>query len=163
MADGKLYLPENLLPLNPSTGIEDTGFTRDWWLGLSMFHTLFARHHNTICDGLKAAYPGHPWTSDQLFKTARLINAAVMAKIHTVEWTPAVLSNDKVTSGLYSNWWGLVETRRKPFSKRHMRSKLEVKHLIAAYLDGIPNSHLYDGQMSVYDLAIAAAYLHLRA
>ena len=57
LEDGKLYLPQNLLPINPVTGIEDTGFTRNWWLGLSMFHTLFARHHNPICDGL-SGLPG---------------------------------------------------------------------------------------------------------
>jgi len=134
--DGKLHLPDNHLSINPATGIEDSGFTRDWWVGLSMFHTLFARHHNTICDGLKAAYPNHPWTSDQLFKTARLINAAVMAKIHTVEWTPAVLPNEKVAPGLCTNWWGLIESRRRPFGERKMRSKLEVKHPILGGLVG---------------------------
>lgn len=133
---GRLYLPDNLLPLNPDTGADDSGFTRNWWVGLSMFHTLFARHHNTICGRLAVAYPDHPWTSDQLFKTARLINAAVIAKIHTVEWTPAVLVNDKVTSGLYSNWWGLFETKRKPFSARQMRSKMEVKHPVLGGLVG---------------------------
>ena len=133
---GRLYLPDDHLPLNPETGADDSGFTRNWWVGLSMFHTLFARHHNTICRRLPIAYPDHPWTSDQLFKTARLINAAVMAKIHTVEWTPAVLVNDKVTSGLFSNWWGLVESKRKPFSARQMRSKLEVKHPVLGGLVG---------------------------
>ena len=136
LADGKLHLPDNLLPINPSTGVEDAGFTRNWWVGLSMFHTLFARHHNTICDGLKQAHPTHPWTSDQLFKTARLINAAVIAKIHTVEWTPAVLPNDKVAPGLCTNWWGLIESKRKPFGERTMRSKFEVNHPVLGGLVG---------------------------
>ena len=136
LAGGKLYLPDNHLPISPATGIEDSGFTRDWWVGLSMFHTLFARHHNTICAGLESAYPAHPWTSDQLFKTARLINAAVMAKIHTVEWTPAILANDKVAAGLCTNWWGLIETRRKPFGRRKMLSKLEVQHPVLGGLVG---------------------------
>lgn len=133
---GKLYLPGNSLPLDPRTGIEDTGFTRNWWVGLSMFHTLFARHHNRICDGLRQAYPNHPWTSDQLFKTARLINAAVIAKIHTVEWTPAVLPNDKVAPGLSTNWWGAMATYGRPFATRKMRSKLEVKHPVLGGLVG---------------------------
>ena len=137
-----LHLPDDLLPINPLTGGEDSGFTRDWWLGLSMFHTLFARHHNTICSELKMAYPNHPWTSDQLFKTARLINAAVMAKIHTVEWTPAVLNNEKVAPGLCTNWWGLIETTRKPFSQRKMRSKLEVRHpILGGLVGGKRNNH----------------------
>jgi hypothetical protein len=134
--DGKLYLPGNVLPVNPTTGVEDSGFTRNWWLGLSIFHTLFARHHNRICDELKRAYPGHPWTSDQLFKTARLINAAVMAKIHTVEWTPAVLPNKKVAPGLCVNWWGLSETRLRPFGKRRIQRVLKLRHPILGGLIG---------------------------
>ena len=100
LADGKLHLPDNLLPINPTTGIEDGGFTRNWWVGLSMFHTLFARHHNTICDGLKQAHPSHPWTSDQLFKTARLINAAVIGEdsYRGVDAAPCS-PNDKVAPG----------------------------------------------------------------
>jgi len=136
LADGKLYLPDHLLPINPSTGVEDSGFTRNWWLGLSMFHTLFARHHNRICDELRRAYPGHPWTSDQLFKTARLINAAVMAKIHTVEWTPAVLPNKKVAPGLCVNWWGLTETRLRPYRKRRIQRAVKLRHPVLGGLVG---------------------------
>ena len=134
--EGKLHLPENLLPISPATAVEDTGFTRNWWLGLSLFHTLFARHHNRICDELTRAYPTHPWTSDQLFKTARLINAAVMAKIHTVEWTPAVLPNNKVAPGLCVNWWGLSETRLRPFRKRRIQRTLKLRHPVLGGLVG---------------------------
>jgi hypothetical protein len=144
LPDGKLHLPDGLLPVSPLTGIEDSGFTRNWWVGLALFHTLFARHHNRICDELRRAHPTHPWTSDQLFKVARLINAAVIAKIHTVEWTPAVLPNHKVVSGLCSNWWGLIETKRKPFLKRTMRSRLEVNHPVLGGLVGGKRNSLSD-------------------
>ncbi|MGH9410867.1 MAG: peroxidase family protein [Vicinamibacterales bacterium] len=136
LAGGKLYLPQNLLPISPATGIEDSGFTRNWWLGLSMFHTLFARHHNRICDELTREYPDHPWTSDQLFKTARLVNAAVMAKIHTVEWTPAVLPNKTVAPGLCVNWWGLAETRLRPYRKRRIQRIAKLRHPIVGGLVG---------------------------
>ena len=140
--EGKLHLPENLLPISPATAVEDTGFTRNWWLGLSIFHTLFARHHNRICDELMRAYPTHPWTSDQLFKTARLINAAVMAKIHTVEWTPAVLPNNKVAPGLCVNWWGLSETRLRPFRKRRIQRVLKLRHpVLGGLVGGRRNNH----------------------
>src|SRR4029078_8710921 len=82
------------------------------------------------------AYPEHPWTSDQLFKTARLINAAVMAKIHTVEWTPAALPNKKVAPGLCVNWWGLTETRLRPFRKRRIHRVLKLRHPILGGLVG---------------------------
>ena len=104
--DGKLRLnTDGTLPLDPK-GIEETGFVRNWWVGLTMLHTLFAREHNAICDMLKAAYP--QWDDNRLFNVARLINAAVMAKIHSVEWTPAILPNPALDAGLNANWYGLL-------------------------------------------------------
>lgn len=104
--DGKLRLnPDGTLPRGDK-GIEETGFVRNWWVGLSMLHTLFAREHNAICDHLKAAYPD--WDDNRLFNVARLINAAVIAKIHSVEWTPAILPNMGLDAGLNANWYGLL-------------------------------------------------------
>ena len=104
--DGKLRLDETgKLPLDRH-GIEETGFTRSWWVGLSMLHTLFAREHNAICDRLAEAHPD--WDDRRLFNVARLVNAAVMAKIHTVEWTPAILPNRGLDAALNANWYGLL-------------------------------------------------------
>ncbi|WP_419863150.1 peroxidase family protein [Candidatus Poriferisodalis sp.] len=103
---GKLRLDDECkLPLD-RRGIEQTGFTRSWWVGLSMLHTLFAREHNAICDMLATAHPD--WDDTRLFNVARLINAAVMAKIHTVEWTPAILPNRGLDAALNANWYGLL-------------------------------------------------------
>lgn len=46
--------------------------------------------------------------SDQIFDKARLVNCALMAKIHTVEWTPAVLAHPALQIGMNANWWGIV-------------------------------------------------------
>lgn len=104
--DGKLAMSsDGRLPMGPG-GIEDTGFTRNWWVGLAMLHTLFAREHNSICDRLQSKYP--QWDDNRLFNVARLVNAAVIAKIHTVEWTPAILPNRAVNAALNANWYGLA-------------------------------------------------------
>jgi len=103
---GKLRLNEDGTLMLDDKGIEETGFKRNWWVGQSMLHTLFACEHNAICDHLYEAYPD--WDDNRLFNVARLINAAVMAKIHTVEWTPAILPNPALDSGLKANWYGLL-------------------------------------------------------
>jgi len=104
---GKLSLTnDGFLPVDPATGMEHTGFVRNWWVGLGMLHTLFAREHNAVCDALHHAYPG--WDDERLFQTARLINSALMAKIHTVEWTPGILANRTLYDGMRVNWYGLL-------------------------------------------------------
>jgi len=111
-------------------GLEATGFRDNWWIGLSLLHTLFVKEHNAIAAMLKSEYARYDkksekwawrrWRGDkiqfldekqldeQIFQTARLINAAVLAKIHTVEWTPAILPNDKLKKAMYRNWYGLA-------------------------------------------------------
>lgn len=50
----------------------------------------------------------YPSMSDEeLFQKARLINAAVNAKIHTVEWTPSLLQDDILLLAMNANWAGL--------------------------------------------------------
>jgi hypothetical protein len=78
--------------------------------------TLFVKEHNLICDHLKQKYPD--FTEQQLFDHARLINAALMAKIHTVYWTPAILPHPATVKALNSNWYGLLGRRFKNFIGR---------------------------------------------
>ena len=97
---------DGTLPTEFLSGVPVTGFNDNWWLGLSMLHQLFTREHNAIADMLAAKYPGK---SDQwLYDRARLINSALMAKIHTVEWTPAIIANPVTERAMYANWWGLL-------------------------------------------------------
>jgi hypothetical protein len=107
---GKLAIHANgQLPDAPETGLPVTGFNDNWWIGLALLHTVFTLEHNAICDRLRAEQPG--WDDDQLFGTARLINAALIAKIHTVEWTPAMLGHPALEIGMRGNWWGLAGER----------------------------------------------------
>jgi Animal haem peroxidase len=104
--DGKLTVqPDGMLPLDTDHGVDLTGVNGNYWIGLSMLHTLFTKEHNAICDALKREYPN--WSDDDLFDKARLVNAALLAKIHTVEWTTAILPNPTAVFALRGNWWGL--------------------------------------------------------
>lgn len=106
---GRLKIEKGRLPKekNPERpGFDLTGSNDNYWVGLSLLHTLFALEHNAICDRLRVDYPD--WDDERLFQTARLINAALIAKIHTVEWTPAILGHPTLQIGMRGNWWGLV-------------------------------------------------------
>jgi hypothetical protein len=104
--DGKLIIgTDGLLPLDDN-GIDSTGFNDNWWVGLTLLHTLFVKEHNVICDRLKHEYPS--WSDEQLFDHARLINAALTAKIHTAEWTPAILPLPATDIALNVNWSGFL-------------------------------------------------------
>jgi hypothetical protein len=119
--DGRLVLPEDPA-LNPS-------LIPGWWLGLNMMVTVFMREHNAICDALKMEYPN--WSDDELFQRARLIVSALTAKIHTVEWTPAIICHPTTVAALNVNWWGVASEKvRKAFGRI---SKSEV-------ISGIPGS-----------------------
>jgi hypothetical protein len=109
--DGKIKVgADHLVPMDMA-GLEETGLTVNWWVGLSILHNLFALEHNAICDHVKRAYPD--WTDDELYRTARMVNAALIAKIHTVDWTPAILPNPALQIGMNANWWGLARERTK--------------------------------------------------
>ncbi|HUE88362.1 MAG TPA: peroxidase family protein [Vicinamibacterales bacterium] len=95
-----------LLPVDPDTGIDFTGFSDNWWVGLAMLHTLFTREHNHICDQLAALQPS--WTDDQLYGKAKLINSALLAKIHTLEWTCAIVTHPVVKIAMKANWSGVL-------------------------------------------------------
>lgn len=99
---GKLKIgPNGLIPLSPEAVAEP-----GTWLGLALHFNLFTLEHNAICDRLHAAYPS--LSDDQLFNKARLIISALLAKIHTVEWTPGILGHPTLQIGMRANWWGLA-------------------------------------------------------
>jgi hypothetical protein len=124
---GKMRLDaDGLLPVDLNTGVEDAGFMRNWWIGLTMLHTLFVREHNAICDMLHEAYPH--WNDKVLFNVARLINAAVIAKIHSVEWTPAILPNPTLETGLNSNWYGLLTYVLQKGKARRTVSEVNIRN-----------------------------------
>lgn len=112
--DGKLGLqPDGSLPLEnrtlrgkPSPRLELAGVNGNWWIALSVLHRLFALEHNAIVDRLRIDHPDAP--GEWLFQKARLVNAALMAKIHTVEWTPALMDSHEGRTAMRGNYWGIM-------------------------------------------------------
>ncbi len=145
LPDGHLYLPGGRLPVD-GDGREFSGTTQNWWVGRSVLHTLFELNHNRICDLLKTGVdpatgrrygPGHSdWSTDQLFHTARLINGHIMAKIHTVEWTPAVLPTRELSIGMSTNWNGLLDALVNKFDKRRVTNGFDVTNPVLGGLVG---------------------------
>jgi hypothetical protein len=124
------YLPifEAGDPINPEwSGQEATAFPDNWSIGMSFYHNVFAREHNTFVDafrnqaeltpngdsGLKN--PAEPdrvisyqdVTATELFGVARLVVAAEIAKVHTIEWTTQLLYNEPLHRGMNANWSGV--------------------------------------------------------
>ena len=112
LAHGKIALDRNgLLPLDKNEqddvpGLELAGVNGSWWAGLSVMHTIFAREHNAIVDALRVEYPNAD--GEWLFQKARLVNAALIAKIHTTEWTPALMNSPEGRFAMRGNFWGLL-------------------------------------------------------
>jgi hypothetical protein len=118
------------------------------WLGLTVLHSLFMREHNAICDHLHGRYP--ELTDDQLYDKARLVMGALIAKIHTTEWTPAIIAHPTMVFAMHGNWWGLLGER---FDKRFGRkTRSQVIHgLVGAptHDHGVPYT-LTEEFVSVY-------------
>jgi heme peroxidase len=129
---GKMLVEDGRLPNEREAnldGVDLTGFSDNYWIGLSLLHTLFVKEHNAICDYLKGHYP--TWGDERLFLTARLVNAALMAKIHTIEWTPGILANPVLERAMHANWYGILP--------RWVRQKFG--HLGTEMIGGVVGSH----------------------
>ena len=107
LCEGKLIAGHRPLSLHidPSTGLPLTAVTNNWWIGLSLMHRLFVAEHNYVAQSLAELHP--EWKDEELFQHARLILAAILAKIHTVEWTPTILRNPTLSAGMNINWSGI--------------------------------------------------------
>ena len=113
-------------------GQEAVAFPDNWSIGLSALHTVFTREHNQFVDefrrraamtpaadsGLRnPAVPGRvityrDVTPEELFQAARLVVAAEIAKIHTIEWTSQLLYDEPLFKGMNGNWNGLFTRER---------------------------------------------------
>ncbi len=129
--DGKIVVGKNnLVAPDPNALVQlQQAALAGWWIGLEIFFSLFTLEHNALCDRLKQEYP--EWSDEDLFQHARLIVAALLAKIHTVEWTTAILGHPALQIGMRANWWGLATERVHKLFGRLSKSEL---------ISGIPGS-----------------------
>ncbi|THX50107.1 heme peroxidase [Aureobasidium pullulans] len=151
--DGKLLLEtrgyeETFLPRD-AQGNPKTGFSDNWWTGMELLHTLFALEHNAICVKIREAHPD--WTGDKIFDKARLVNCALMAKIHTVEWTPAILGHPTLEISMNANWWGIAGETLNKIVGRISKTSEAISGIPGSTVDhqGVPYS-LTEEFVSVY-------------
>jgi hypothetical protein len=106
--DGKIKVQEDgrLYGSAKYEGIDQTGFEENYWAGVGILHTMFSREHNAVCDALRKAYPS--LNDQQLFQIGVLVVSALIAKIHTVEWTPCILRHPALQIGMDANWYGAL-------------------------------------------------------
>lgn len=148
-------------PIQPEwVGQEATAFPDNWSVGLSFYHNLFAREHNAFVDAFRERakadpdgdtglrdpdQPGRVITyaelagasgAEQLFEVTRLVISALIAKIHTIEWTTQLLYNDPLFEGMNSNWSGLFKDHQIPqdVTARLLRSLANSKDPVEANL-----------------------------
>ncbi len=118
-------------PFQPQwAGQESVAFPDNWTIGMSFYHNLFAREHNSFVDEFRKRTAQKPdadsglrnpsdpkrvirnkdVTPDELFSVAHLVVSAEIAKIHTIEWTPQLLYDEPLYKGMNANWNGLLGT-----------------------------------------------------
>ncbi|KAM1296031.1 hypothetical protein TB1_015144 [Malus domestica] len=111
--DGKLKISGDGLLQHDEKGIPISGDVRNCWAGFSLLQALFAKEHNSVCDMLKVYYPD--LDDENLYRHARLVTSAVIAKIHTIDWTVELLKTDTLVAGMRINWYGFLGKRFKDF------------------------------------------------
>ncbi|KAK1410133.1 hypothetical protein QVD17_36666 [Tagetes erecta] len=109
--DGKLKIAQDGLLQHDNDGLAIAGDIRNSWIGVSTLQALFIHEHNAVCNALKKEYP--ELDDEDLYRHARLVTSAVIAKIHTIDWTIELLKTDMLRAGMRANWYGLLGKRFK--------------------------------------------------
>lgn len=111
-------------------GQESAAFPDNWNIGLSFYHNLFTREHNSFVDRFRQMQEDSPdedsgfrnpdnpdqvityaeASDEEIFQAARLVVSAMIAKVHTIEWTTQLLYDEPLYRGMNSNWFGLFNT-----------------------------------------------------
>jgi Animal haem peroxidase len=151
LENGKLQIDDLGLPPAALEARLPTGVVANFWVGLALLHSLFMREHNAICDVLVGHYPH--LTDQELYDKARLINAALMAKIHTIDWTPAIIAHPTTTIAMRANWFGVFGERLNPFIRRFTSNE------VFSGIPGSPTDH-HDVPYSLTEEFVAVYRMH---
>lgn len=135
-------------PMNPAwAGQESAAFPDNWTIGMSFYHNVFSREHNLFVSEFRRRQQSTPsadsglrdparptevipyaGVSDhELFEMARLVIAAEIAKIHTIEWTTQLLYDEPLYLAMNANWGGLFAE-----DSRASRATAEIARRFAA-------------------------------
>jgi hypothetical protein len=125
-------------PMQPQwAGQEVAAFPDNWNIGMSFYHNLFVREHNAVVTAFRQRQKQTPdrdsglrdplqpqrvityadATDEEIFQVARLVIAAEIAKIHTIEWTTQLLYDEPLYLGMNSNWFGLFNVEEDEVSQ----------------------------------------------
>nr|GFD21036.1 alpha-dioxygenase 1-like [Tanacetum cinerariifolium] len=96
--DGKLKIAKDGLLQHDQNGLPIAGDILNNWIGVSALQALFILEHNAICDTLKKEYPD--LEDEDIYRRARLVTSAVIAKIHTIDWTIELLKTDTLVAAM---------------------------------------------------------------
>lgn len=76
------------------------GDSRNSWVGVALLQDIFLREHNAVADAIVDAHPELASNDEKVFNYARLVVSAIVAKVHTVDWTVELLKTDTLRVGM---------------------------------------------------------------
>ncbi|CAL5032150.1 unnamed protein product [Urochloa decumbens] len=99
--DGKLVIGDDSLHLHEENGVPLSGDVRNSWVGVSILQALFIKEHNAVCDAIKEEHPN--LSDEELYRYAKLVTSAVIAKVHTIDWTVELLKTKTLRAAMRIN------------------------------------------------------------
>jgi len=107
-AGGKMVVGKNKCTLaERDDGTYLAGDNKNSWVGVTLLQDLFIREHNYVADKLAEEDP--TMTDQEIFDKARVVISALVAKIHTIDWTCQLLDTRLLKIGMNTNWDGLLK------------------------------------------------------
>lgn len=128
---GKMKVdPSNpdVLPSRPD-GTDLIGDNSNSWVGVTVLQEIFVKEHNYVAQKVAGENPG--LSDDEIFGYSRNIISALVAKIHTVDWTCELLKTEQLRVGMNANWYGLTKAvlgKWAPFSPLRIIQKKKAEN-----------------------------------